>query len=359
MTAITHPTKPSEITTKWMNYAFSEGSICESGTITDIEVEPLGPHVKGLLSSICRVKITYKHQLQQLPKTVVVKFPPEVDERKSFGSNWGVYEREIMFYRELSKKSPIRVPKCYYTVIDESNNNFLLMIEDAGDWIPGDQVGGLSVKQTKSAVTSIGKFHAHWWESEELENLKWIPIENRSPLHAFHDNWDDFKNVHSDVLDKQDINAGDLIAKSGERIQELSMVGPRTIIHYDFRADNMMFNQLDEIMVVDWQTALISFGAFDVGRAVCGSHHGIIEKIHHVKFLELWYQVLMDHGVSNYTFEEAWRDYRIGIILSSYVPVAAHHFLSHEGSHGIFVLKAMIKRIFYALHECEVLELLT
>lgn len=358
MPKIKHPRTPKEISAKWMNYALSDGGYCEPDVIKQIDVQPLGPHVKGLLSSICRVNISYKTKIQDLPKSVVIKFPPERDENRSFGSNWGVYEREIRFYGELAQRSPIRVPKCYFTVLDDTNNNFLLMLEDAGDWIQGDQVDGLTVNQTKSAVQAIAKFHAYWWESKELENYKWIPYENRSPLHTFHDNWNDFKEEHMDILEDRDIHSGDLIAENGQKIEDLSKVGPRTIIHYDFRADNMMFNEQDEILVVDWQTALISFGAFDVGRAVCGSHHGILEKSHHMELLELWHQKLSESGVDNYTLEEAWRDYRIGIILSSYVPVSAHHFLSHEGSRGISILKAMIKRIFYAFHKCDVLELL-
>ncbi len=353
-----YPTKPAEITKEWMNYAFSEGGVCKSGAIHNIDVQPLGPHVKGLLSSICKVNISYKTKTQNLPESVVIKFPPERDENRSFGSNWGVYEREIRFYRELAKRSPIRVPKCYFTVLDDSNNNFLLMLEDAGDWIPGDQINGLTINQTKSAVVAIAKSHGYWWDSKELENFKWMPKENRSPLSAFRDNWNDFKLEHYEVLSELDIAAGDLIAKSGQRIHDLSKISPRTIIHYDFRADNMMFNKQDEILVVDWQTALRSLGAFDVVRAVCGSHHGVLEENHHREFLNLWYEGLCNSGVRGYPIDEAWRDYQIGIILSSYVPVAAHHFLSHEGSRGRSVLQAMIKRIFHALHECKALELL-
>lgn len=358
MSEITHPKKPSDITTEWMNYAFSEAGLCKPNTIMGIDVEPLGPHVKGLLSSICRVIISYKTPVQDLPKSVVIKFPPERDENRSFGSSWGVYEREIRFYRELANKSPIRIPKCYFTVLDDSNNNFLLMIEDAGNWIQGDQINGLSINQTKSTVTAIAKFHGYWWNSKELEELTWMPEENRDHVHAFKDNWDEFKEEHRDILDDQKIYSGDLIAQSGQKIEDLSKIAPRTIIHYDFRADNMLFNEQDDIMVVDWQTAIKSFGAFDIARAVCGSHHGILEKSHHIEFLELWYKEILDSGVTNYTFDEAWRDYRLGIILSSYVPVSAHHFLSHEGSRGISILKAMIERLFYAFHECEVLELL-
>ena len=84
----------------------------------------------------------------------------------------------------------------------------------------------------------------------------------------------------------------------------------------------------------------------------------LIDESHHREFVDLWYEGLLEAGVQNYTIENAWDDYRIGIIFSSYVPVVAHHFLSHEGSRGISILQAMIKHIFYAFHECDVLELL-
>ena len=358
MPEVTHPKKPSEITAEWMNYALSEAGLCENGDISDIDVQPLGPHIKGLLSSICRAIISYNTNPGDLPESVVIKFPPEREENKNFGNKMRVYEREQRFYRELADKTPIRIPKCYFSVMDEANNDFILMLEDARDWIAGDQLVGLTIKQTKSAVREISKLHSCWWDSGELKNLKWMPAENRDHVHAFNDNWYEFKKEHRDVLENKDIYAGDLIAKSGQRIEDLSKVGPRTIIHYDFRADNMMFNKHDEIMILDWQTALISFGAFDVVRAVCGSHHGILEKSHHIEFLKMWHKELLDSGVTNYTFQEAWRDYRLGIIASSYVPVAAHHFLSHEGSRGISILKAMIKRIFFAINDCDALELL-
>ena len=358
MSNIKQPKKPQEITPEWINYAFSESGICKFGTIKGVKVEPLGPHVKGLLSSICRVKITCEPKEPELPASVVIKFPPEIEQRKIFGNHFRAYERELRFYRELAERSPIKTPKCYFSVMDTENEDYILVLEDAGSCRVGDQLNGLSVNQTKSAVKAISKLHGYWWESTELENLKWMPEENRSSLHAFCDNWKDFSKEHEEVLSDRDIAAGELIAQSGQKIHDLTHKSPRTIIHYDFRADNMMFNKEDEILVVDWQLALRSFGAFDVARAVCGSHHGILEQHHHRELVNMWYEGLLESGVQNYTIENAWDDYRIGIIFSSYVPVVAHHFLSHEGSRGISILQAMIKRIFYAFHECDVLELL-
>jgi len=356
--SINHPKSPDQITKEWMDYAFNEAGICNSGTISNIEVKPLGPHVKGLLSSLCRVKLNYDAYTQQLPNSVVIKFPSILEERKDFGNHFRAYEREIRFYREIAKNSPIRIPKCYFTVMEKETEDYILVIEDAGSWTPGDQLKGLTLKQTQSAVKEISKFHGYWWDSEKLSNLEWMPEENRDHIHSFKENWGDFSHEHREVLNDKDISAGDIIANSGQKIHDLGLITARTIIHYDFRADNMMFNDRDEILVLDWQVALRSLGAFDVVRAVCGSHHGLLESSHHLEFLEMWYEGLLQAGVTNYSREDAWRDYRISIIMSAYVPVVAHHFLSHEGTRGISIMHAMISRIFHAIHETDALELL-
>lgn len=339
-----------------MNYAFSEAGLCNPGSISAIDVQPLGTAVQGLLSALCRVAITYDRKRHESPDSVVIKFPSELEENKNFASSFGAYERELRFYRELAPRSPIRVPECYYNVMDEKNEDYILVLEDARSWTPGDQLKGLTVNQARSAVKAISRFHGYWWCSPELEKLEWIPEENLDLIRIFRDNWEEFSNEHRDILSDKDIEAGDLIARSGQKIHDLSLISPRTIIHYDFRADNMMFKEKDEIMVLDWQLANRSFGAFDIARALCGSYHGELEKHHHIEFLNLWHEGLMESGVMSYSIDQAWNDYRLGIICLSYIPVVVHHLLSHEGSRGISVLRARVKRIFHAIHECSALE---
>lgn len=358
MPEINQPRKPQEVTTGWMNYALCEAGICDAGAIRDIKVERLGPQAQGLLSSICRVRISYEAEEPGLPATVVIKFPPESEAAQELGNSYSAFERELMFYRKLAGRSPIRTPKCYFNFMDAENFIYILVLEDVGGWTPATQETGLTINQTRSAVQAISKFHGYWWDSEELEGLKWMPEENRSSVHGFGDNWKDFSAEHREVLSDRDIAAGDLIARSGQKIHDLSRISPRTIIHYDYRADNMMFNENDEILIVDWQMASRLFGAFDVVRAVCGSHHGLLERSHHEEFLNIWYEGLLALGVRDYTIESAWDDYRLGIIYASYIPVGAHHFLSHEGSKGVSLLRAMVERLFYAMHECEVMEIL-
>ena len=75
-------------------------------------------------------------------------------------------------------------------------------------------------------------------------------------------------------------------------------------------------------------------------------------------FVEIWRKGLLESGVENYSFEDAWRDYRVGILILSYIPVTAHHLLSHEGSRGPALLHAIITRVYHAINETDALELI-
>lgn len=188
MPEISQPRKPREITREWMDYALSEAGICSHDAIRDINVERLGPHVQGLLSSICRVRISYEENNPDLPASVVIKFPPESEAAQELGSSYGAFERELMFYRELAGRSPIRTPKCYFSFMNERNFIYILVLEDVGGWTPAMQETGLTINQTRAAVRAISKFHGYWWDSKELESFKWMPEENRSSVHGFSDN---------------------------------------------------------------------------------------------------------------------------------------------------------------------------
>jgi thiamine kinase-like enzyme len=355
---ITHPKNISQITKEWVEYIFNEAGLCNTGTIENINIEPMGTDVKGFLSSMCRIEIKYKTEDPNLPPSVVIKMPPEQEMNREFAINLRANEREIRFYKELAPLTPIQIPICIYGYINEASGDYILVLEDEKEWTPGDQVAGLTELQTKIAVGAISKFHGKWWQSPQLEKLSWMPQQNRDLAYGYKNNWGEFKNEHSEILDEDGVKAGDVIKESGNKITELSLKAPQTITHMDFRADNLLFKNEDQVLVLDWQVACRTIGAFDVARVVCASYHDHKTREEHTNFVELWHQGLIKSGVNNYSFEDAWRDYRVGILILSYVPVTAHHLLSHEGSRGPALLQAIIHRVYHAINETDALELL-
>ena len=358
MTAIDHPKTANEITRDWIGFALEEAGICKNSQVIAIDVKPLGGDVSGFLSSICRVNLSYDSLGPGLPASYVIKFPPAEDINRKFAQTFRANERELLFYRQIAPGAPLRIPKCYYSVMEEETGNYVLVLEDEKDWKTGNQVEGLSRKQVETAIREIAKLHAQWWDSPKLKRLDWMPHQNRDIKSSFAENWPEFSEEHRDILSERDIKAGDLISQSGEKIQELIHSDPMTIAHTDFRADNLMFMGEDKVLVLDWQVACRMTGAFDVARVVCGSLKEEITYEDHLGLVDMWYDELVREGVSDYTLGEAWRDYRSALIYCSYVPVTAHHLISHEGSRGVPLLKAMITRMFRAIHECRALELL-
>lgn len=100
----------------------------------------------------------------------------------------------------MAPHSPLRIPRCYYSVLDTENGDYILILEDVSDNTIGDQVKGLTPEQACAAIQAIAPFHAHWWNHPALANLTWMPIENLEILHLFAKNWPQFRHQFYDQL---------------------------------------------------------------------------------------------------------------------------------------------------------------
>ena len=96
---------------------------------------------------------------------------------------------------------------------------------------------------------------------------------------------------------------------------------PRTIIHGDFRLDNMFFDHPDgsPLAVIDWQISNRGRGIFDVAYFLCSSLEGDVRKEHEMRLLHLWHDIVIDGGAQAYSFDQALYDYRAGILLCNVV----------------------------------------
>ena len=89
--------------------------------------------------------------------------------------------------------------------------------------------------------------------------------------------------------------------------------GPKTVVHGDFRADNMLFGeggQEDSLALIDWQGFGIGCGMYDVafflGTSVTTDVRRRIER----DVLGEYHDIVCRSGGENYTVEDCWRSYR-------------------------------------------------
>ena len=353
---ITHPNKIEEISADWMNWVLHSAEVCRKSSVTHIEFRDLPAGHLGNLSGLARVNLTYDQMEEGLPHSVVVKMPSSSRGGREWGNSYNAYEREARFYQDIAPTSPIRIPRCYLSLMDIHNDNFILVLEDVSQHNFGDQVKGLTAKQVLDAIHTIAPFHAYWWDHKKLSQLTWMPKENLDILHLFAQNWPDYRHRFFDQMNEEERAIGDRLNWQGDRLAELHVQSPRTIVHSDFRADNLIFDETSQehpVIVLDWQLAQRNLGAYDVARVVCGSVPFEDQQGRHREFVNAWHEGLMINGVREYSQHEAWRDFQTALLMSLYTPVAFHHLNSHEGGRGLQLARAYMHRIFRAAVECD------
>jgi hypothetical protein len=90
-----------------------------------------------------------------------------------------------------------------------------------------------------------------------------------------------------------------------------------------------------------------------------GSEPASQRKGHHLEVFAAWHETLLSAGVSNYEFDEALTDFRLGALYNLLVPVKAHGFSSSfTDARAYQLLDAVSERIFVSAIELDAQSLL-
>jgi aminoglycoside/choline kinase family phosphotransferase len=292
---------------------------------------------------------------------VVVKLPACVKAGIDFAESTHAYEREIRFYREVAPRTAIRVPRMFATIMEPDESVFILVMEDLKGLTAADQVIGMSRAEVLAAVQTIAALHAQWWNGEQLQALPWVPsVEQQLTMlsltpEAIRKAWPLFLETFGESLPPSGRTLGERIIWHLDGILAAFVKGTRTLVHFDYRADNLFIDDLTRkapIVVVDWQLTMWGLGAYDVARLAGGSLSPAQRGGHHEEIVQCWHRGLMEGGVTGYSREDAWHDYRLSAIMAMLNPVLVHYMFKTGGKRGTALGAAMTERFFNDLVEC-------
>jgi hypothetical protein len=355
-----HPRTIEEISAPWLTDVLRGAGILRRATVRAVDVHAIGQGV-GFLSGRARVTITYDQAEEGAPATVFVKLPACNQASMDFAESTHAYEREIRFYRDVAPRTPIRVPRLFATIMEPADNAFILVLEDLKGLTPGDQVCGMTRAQVLAAVQTITPLHALWWNGDQRQALPWVPsVEQQLQMlsltpRTIRTAWPLFLESFGDSLPPGGRALGARIIQHLEAILAAFVKGTRTLVHFDYRADNLFIDDQTRkapIVVVDWQLTMWGLGAYDVARLAGGSIPPEERGGHHEEIVECWHQGLLAGGVTGYTHEEAWHDYRLSAIVAMLNPVLVHYMFKTGGERGTALGAAMTERFFDDLVEC-------
>jgi thiamine kinase-like enzyme len=169
--------------------------------------------------------------------------------------------------------------------------------------------------------------------------------------------WPKFRDLFRGQLSASALALGDHLSLHLETLLEQIEQRPRTIVHSDFRADNLLFDLPTDpqpVVILDWQLAIRSTGMLDVARLLCGSMDPLDRAACEMEIVERWHETLEVRGVRGYSLKQAIADYKTCAWISLYYPVTIHEAEEAAGKRGTALAHAQIQRFFTAAEELNV-----
>ncbi len=276
---------------------------------------------------------------------------------------------------------PMNVARCWAAEFNAEIQTTILVLDDLAPAEQGDQIAGCTVDEARTALRQAAILHATFWESPLLSSTSWLkdPLDSERAamlegmLGMF---WPAFKDRYADRLTEAMCTLGDRIAATASR-WILARSCPFTLVHGDYRLDNLLYspaaspalstpasetsdepsalassalessadepsalassaletstsgssaygyNQGSSAVAVDWQTPAIGVGGTDIGYFVGAGLLAEERRQHERDLVKQWHTDLCTYGITGYSLDAAWDDYRHGQFSGFIVAVVA------------------------------------
>ena len=376
------PQEGIEFTADWFTDLFQEQY---GAAVLDVSREVIGTGV-GFVGEMHRCFLSWDATRGDLPASVIVKVPSKLPLNRSLGEGLQLYEREVIAYEKLASNMGLPMPNVLYSAMDDDPTpwldsviNFLfsrlplggvswltvkflelasknprlrryvLVLEDIADARPPSQVEGGSLDDALISLATLAKFHAHHWMNEEsiaVSDRIWAL--NRLPKvsqASYARNREEFLGRFGELVGDEKMR---VIDDTQDRLEDLLAPlaqDPWTLLHGDYRLDNIMFRPNGEIVVIDYQ--LLSKGrpgwdvAYFITTALSADYKSEEETM-----LKHYHETLLRAGITNYSFEELVDDVELTKLLLAHRLVGSRDAFDTElqNSDETFV-DVVVKRV--------------
>ncbi len=351
---------PDQLTVEWIASLLAQTGHLSSQKLTKIQLDTIGEGA-GMMSSLARLHLTYD-ATGSAPATLVVKSPAVVEANRQVAVNFRTYEREALFFRELADSCLARTPDVLFCEVD-AEQDFLIIMEDLDDYRLGDQVKGADLADTKICIAELARLHASFWN--KVDDLSWVPAIAHSHhadimLPGTQAGWPVSLEVFGHVMP---VSVQEMIEpfKLGlPGLQDHLNTAPRTLLHGDFRLENLFFGTGDQapLIIFDWQGPLLGRGIDEVAFFLAQNTKTEVRREHERVLVAEYVTELERLGVNDYDAETAWNDYRLAVLYNWAYVVLVSGTLDTDNPHARAWMTQMVKRNAQAIVDLDCFEFL-
>ncbi len=337
--------KPEDINADWLTETLNEIGLLSGQRVASVESKTIGT---GKMGDNVRYRVTYDRPDPRLPQSFVAKLPAAEPVARNSSAAQGSYWREVQFYQEVAPKIPMRTPRAYVAMVADNRSDYVILMEDMTPAAPGDQITGCDPSVAEIALREAAKLHGPLTGSAAIEAAEWV-VKTTDDGATFGQMmlktmWPGFVERFASAISPETNAIAERFIDSFASFAT-SYDGPRTMIHADYRLENMLFGNQDggpPVAVVDWQSCSHGCGVFDVAYFVGGGLRLAERRAHERELVELYRGELHSNGVA-LTSEQCWEQYRRGSLHGIFITVIGA-MLSGQDDRGDQMFRAMIER---------------
>lgn len=301
-----------EMTAAWFTQALRHAGLLGEGSVTTVESTPIGT---GQVADTLVFTLAYDDPGPAAPTTLVAKVSAADADSRAAALGQRLYEREVRFYRHVLERTGIRTPRHLYSDIDTATGQFVLLLEDLSPASSVNQLTGFSVEHARRALDQAAALHAPMWGDDTLADVDWLnhtratgeALAQLAPM------------LTESFCERYAADLDDALLAQIRRLNAFAPAfwttqdGPLTVIHGDFRTDNMLFDAKAgeyPVAVVDWQTVDRGNGLLDVAFLLGTALEPDTRRAHEQELVSRYFDALIAGGVRDYDWPQCWIDYR-------------------------------------------------
>lgn len=282
-----------------------------SDEVTSFQLDQIGT---GQVGANFRLLLTWRDGTG--PSSVVAKFAALDEQSRETGVQTLTYEREVAFYRELRDTVAIEAPHTYVVDIRPGTADVLVLMEDLAPRVQGDQLAGCSLDEAELAMLQAARLHGPRWGDPALWDYEWLnrrsgdEVDGAAGMLALL--YPAFVDRFRNLLTAGALEVGAALV-GGIDDWFRTAPPPVTVIHGDYRLDNMMFGRGTDrpLVVVDWQTPGHGHGANDVAYFLGAGLLPSVREAHEQDLVRAYHAELVRFpAAAEVSFEECWEQYR-------------------------------------------------
>jgi hypothetical protein len=286
------------------------GLLGDDARVVRVDRTPVGT---GQMADTVRFGLAYEPPGAG-PTSVIGKFASPDEQSLSTGRIMRAYEVEVRFYAEVAPRVSARVPRLLFAALDPVDAWFTLLLEDMHGATQGDEIVGCDAAVAEAAIGQMAALHGPCWEAPDLAARSWIdrstPESDEFTAAVVTGVFPGFLERYRDRLADEHV---ELLEAFVPRIRAWTARprGPRTVVHADYRLDNLLFTpDRPEPVVVDFQTVNWGSGAYDLAYFIGGSLEPDVRRAAAADLIASYHRSLCTHGVDDYPLDQLIADYR-------------------------------------------------